>query len=529
MSTRPAPVTGPVDDVPPPTAAGAQGSMARSSLWAAVSQVALLGVQALAAFAILLRFGKGADTDAVFAAYGVYGVLVVMCQTLRLTVVARVVESPSPWAAFDRFLGAGLSLLVLAGAAQIALGDPIARLLAGALGAHAQSIARSTLAILWVAVGGQLVAALGAALLAVLDEFRYPGLSFVAGGVVNIAVLLGLAGPLGVLSVATGVAVGSALAATAMVARLRREGYRLDVARVLAGAREWRTSAMLVVASTATVLTQLNFVISASFASRLGVGEVTLYTTAFFGGAIVIAITASAAAIALAAPVAQTWDRRPEGLLVHLETIMRAGLLLIGPAVAIAALIGDEIVDVLLGGSFTAADADRAIVAFVALSGVFVGILAMQLPLLAAYALSRYRAVAGLSVLASGVHLAASAVALELGSIAWLGAAASLSSLTAMALIVGLVHGGGAGGALAIILREACVAALACLVAFAPVGIAADALGSGLWDLAAAVVGGAAFVVIVRVALPEYAAVAGRMLGPLLTSRTRRAPAGAPS
>src|SRR5919107_4582642 len=225
----------------------------------------------------------------------------IICQTLRLTVLARVVESPSRWAAFDRFLGAGISLLLVAGAAQLLLGNPIAGALTGDLGAHAQSTARWTLAILWVAVGGQLVAALGAALLAVRGEFRYPGLAFVSGGVLNIAALLALAGPVGILAVATGVAAGSVLAAVAIVARLHHDGYRMKPGLVLAGAREWRTSVLLVVASTATVMTQVNFVISASFASRLGVGEVTLYTTAFFGGAVIIAVTASAAAIVLAA------------------------------------------------------------------------------------------------------------------------------------------------------------------------------------------------------------------------------------
>src|SRR4051794_17608084 len=186
MSPSPAPTAAPQTTSPPPPRADSAPSMASSSLWAALSQVALLGIQGIAALAILVTFGKGADTDAVFAAYGVYGILVVMCQTLRLTVVARIVESPSPHAAFDRFLGAGLSLLVVAGVVQVLFGDALARLLTGDLGAHAVSVARWTLAILWVAVVGQFIAALGAALLGVRGEFKYVGLSYVAGGVLNI-------------------------------------------------------------------------------------------------------------------------------------------------------------------------------------------------------------------------------------------------------------------------------------------------------------------------------------------------------
>src|SRR3954470_17482118 len=70
MSTS-APPTAVPETAPPPPQRG--GSLAHSSLWAAVSQVALLGIQGVAALAILVTFGKGVETDAVFAAYGVYG------------------------------------------------------------------------------------------------------------------------------------------------------------------------------------------------------------------------------------------------------------------------------------------------------------------------------------------------------------------------------------------------------------------------------------------------------------------------
>ena len=519
MSTSAPPTRVPETAPPPPARNG--GSLAHSSLWAALSQVALLGIQGVAALAILLTFGKGVETDAVFAAYGVYGMLVVMCQTLRLTVVARIVESPSPDAAFDRFLGAGLSLLLVAGIVQLLFGEPLARVLTGDLGPHAVSVARSTLAILWVAVGGQLIAALGAALLGVRGEFRYTGVSYVAGGVVNIALLLGLSGPLGVLSVATGVAGGTLLSATAITLQVRREGYRMQRARVLAGVLEWRTSVMLVVASAATVLTQLNFVISASFAARLNVGAVTIYTTAFFAGALIVALTASAAALVLAAPVAQTWNRDPDALLPHLETIMRAGLLLIAPAVAVAALIGDDLLDFLMGSSFSAADADTAIRAFVALSGFLVAMLGMQLPLLAAYAMSRYNATAGLGLIATGVHVVACAIAVELGAIVWLGAAASVSGLTTMTLLLWLVHRRGVLHALAIVVRDAAVVAVVALTCFGVPGVVAIALGSGVWDLGATIVGAGAFALVVRALLPGWADVADRMLAPLLRFRVR--------
>ena len=116
----------------------------------------------------------------------------------------------------------------------------------------------------------------------------------------------------------------------------------------------------------------------------------------------------------LAAPIAQTWNGDANALLPHLRTIMRAGLVIIGPAVAVAVLIGDDVVGTVLGDTFTAADADLIVAALAALTGLFVGQLALPLPLLAAFAQSRYTAVALLALVGTGVHVAASAVALSL-------------------------------------------------------------------------------------------------------------------
>ena len=61
-------------------------------------------IQGVAALVILLVFGKGVDTDAVFAAYGLYGVIVHVSDAAPDRRRA-LLEGPSPWEAFDRFLG----------------------------------------------------------------------------------------------------------------------------------------------------------------------------------------------------------------------------------------------------------------------------------------------------------------------------------------------------------------------------------------------------------------------------------------
>jgi peptidoglycan biosynthesis protein MviN/MurJ (putative lipid II flippase) len=504
------------------TQAAVRPSMAGSSMWAAVSQVATLGVQGIAALVILLLFGKGSDTDAVFAAYGLYGVVVLMCQTLRLTVVARLVEGSSPWAAFDRFLGAGLSVVAMTIGVQLLFGATIARVLTGDLGQHAQDLVRSTLNMLCIGVVGQLVAALGAAVLAVRQEFRYSGLAYVAGGLTSVIVLVALHGSLDIRAAPVGVAVGSTLSAGLMLARLWRDGYRPGLARLLAGARHPRTAVLLLIGSVGPLLGQLNFVISLAFAARLGPGMVTLYTGAFFAGAVIVAVTGSAVSLVLAAPIAQTWDGRAAALLPHLRTIMRAGLIIIGPAVAVVALVGDDVVGLLLGDSFSGTDIDLMLTAFVVLSGLYVAMLGLPLPMLAAFAQSRYGAVAGLAAVGTAVHLAATAVACQLGTIVWLAAAASLSSLTTMILLLWLIHRSQVLSACGIVLGETARLALATVASFAPAAAVAALLGGGWWDGPAAVIGLASFVVVLRSALPEHAAVARRMFGPVLAGTLGR-------
>ena len=199
--------------------------MASSSLWAAISQVATIGIQGVAALVILLVFGKGVDTDAVFAAYGLYGVIVLMCQTLRLTVVARLMEGSTPWEAFDRFLGAGLGLVLVAITAELISAERSpacspagsdstrghrphdARHSLHRRGRRADRRARRSRAR----------HAPGVPLL---------GLAYVLGGAMAIVALVALEEPLGIKAAPVGVAVGAVLTAATITARLWQLGYR---------------------------------------------------------------------------------------------------------------------------------------------------------------------------------------------------------------------------------------------------------------------------------------------------------------
>ena len=70
----------------------------RNAAWTAVSQVATMGLGASMGLVLVLRFGKSSQSDAAFAAVGVYGVLLVLCVGFRITVAPRMAERPSLFA-----------------------------------------------------------------------------------------------------------------------------------------------------------------------------------------------------------------------------------------------------------------------------------------------------------------------------------------------------------------------------------------------------------------------------------------------
>jgi hypothetical protein len=103
-----------------------------------------------------------------------------------------------------------------------------------------------------------------------------------------------------------------------------------------------------------------------------------------------------------------------------------------------------------------------------------------------------------------------------------------------MTLLLWLVHRGGVLQPLAIVARDTALVGLAALVSFGIPGLAAVELGSGPWDLVAAIAGLGLFALAVRTALPGFAAVALRMLAPVLRvgarpgARTAGGPVAAP-
>ena len=90
------------------------------------------------AIVVVLKYGAEARTDGFFAAYGVYSIAVIIAQSARTTIVARLIEGESLFDRLNRFLAVGLLIALAFGIPAAALGGELAGVLTGDLGPEAR-------------------------------------------------------------------------------------------------------------------------------------------------------------------------------------------------------------------------------------------------------------------------------------------------------------------------------------------------------------------------------------------------------
>jgi hypothetical protein len=139
-----------------------------------------------------------------------------------------------------------------------------------------------------------------------------------------------------------------------------------------------------------------------------------VYTYSFMAMGLVQAVFVSSVPMVMAAPLSQTWDRRPETLLPHHEAVLRAGMLLVVPVLAAAALIGTDVAGFVLR-EFSDAQTTLVIELFLILSINVIWGLVNTVPYAALVAVGRYVALAVVTgvVVAVQVLLALAAGALD--------------------------------------------------------------------------------------------------------------------
>src|SRR5258708_5180951 len=253
-------------------------SALRSGLLTGLAQV-LVALAAAGAGALLAqKFGRSAETDGFLAAYGVYLVLVFAAQAFRLVVVPDLTRAAAVGRLGVETRAYAVAFLSLALPASILVGvfsHPLGDLITGSLPAPAAHIASRALIVLVPAAFVQLLAALGASALAALDSYGTAAAGFALGGIAGLVVFAALANGHGIVALAWGLGVNSAVAVSVpLVALLRKHALvggwppQLDVLP-----RLWR----LLEGAAVPLALQGRYLLALRLAAQLRVGQLTSF------------------------------------------------------------------------------------------------------------------------------------------------------------------------------------------------------------------------------------------------------------
>jgi hypothetical protein len=403
----------------------------RSGALTATSLLLVSGVAAVIGVVIAREFGRTDETDGFLAAYGVFVVIAIAAQAIRLTVLPQLARARTEERLAGELAGFGLALSVFAVPLLLAstfAAGPLAELLTGGGSEPAQDAAAEALRWVVPAAVAHLFAGLAASGLAALDDYVTAAVGYGVGSVAGLSLILLRVEPDGIIAVAWGMVLNAAIAMAVPAAGL---AYRAARERMPAGAV--RPSgppirarlAVFAVGSALPLAQQLLYVVCLPFAARLGTGEATSFVYGYLAAASIVMITASSLGIVTSVPLSRS-GLSPGETARHVVATSWLALAIAGAAAGTFALAGGDLVEAVLGDAFggdVGADLGRLVVALSPWMIASIGI-AVTFPL--AFVAARTR---GLPWIALG------ALAVQV-PLAW--AASSVLDLDGLALSLGL-------------------------------------------------------------------------------------------
>lgn len=402
----------------------------RETVIVALGQGSIMLFGGVLALLIAQLFGKNTETDAFFAAYGVYAIGITFTQSFRLTAVPRLVAGGDEM--ITRLLGAVLIMTLALGIPMVALATPLGALL---VERDPTVVAPDALRILWVALLGQLVAALLATVLVVRGSYVAVGVATLLVGLVSVGTFFVTEQALGILAAAVGLAAGGLWLVALLGGLLLRAGWRPKLPRARAVHAMWDEARQLTSASAIFFGTSLTYVVCVALAAHQGAGEATLFAYAYVLATTLLGVTANVSAMVRSPSLVASDDRTAEVAEAGISTF-RFTVILAGPVIAMVLLVGKPLVGIVLGADFEGASASSLLVTVACLLG---WILATAGGLFAIVELLARGARGRLAALAVGqvvVLAGAAAVGAELAGIEGIAAALSLVTLGATVLLL---------------------------------------------------------------------------------------------
>jgi hypothetical protein len=351
------------------------GSFGLGSLWSgaltATSLLLVSGVAAVIGVVIAREFGRTDETDGFLAAYGVFVVIAIAGQGLRLTVLPDLARARQEQRLAGEFAGFAVALGVFSVPLLLVTAFASAQLAEVLTGGESQ-LAQDTAAdaLHWVvpAAVGHLFAALAASGLAALDDYATAAFGYALASVAGLTLILLRVDPDGIVAVGWGMALNGAIAMTIPVAGLALRAARTGMppgAMRPSGPPLRARLGVFVVGSALPLAQQLLYVVCLPFAARLGTGEATSFVYAYLAAASLVTITAGSLAIVTSVPLTRLGLDVAETVR-HVAATAWLALAVAGAAAGMFALAGGELVEAVLGDAFAGnvgADLGRAVVA----------------------------------------------------------------------------------------------------------------------------------------------------------------------
>jgi Na+-driven multidrug efflux pump len=457
-----------------------------SAALTATSLLVVSGFAAVIGVLIAREFGRTDVTDGFFAAYGVFIVIVTASQAIRVSVLPPLAHAQQQRRLAATVAGFATALLVV-GVPLIALSvfaaDPLAEVLTGNGSAAAQDSCASALRWIVPAAVAHLFVGLGASALAALDDYVTPALGYAVASAVGVGYILARVDEDGIDAVSRGMAISASIALlvpyVVLAVRAHRTWMPASAARPAGDPLRDRL-ALFVAAAAIPLALQLAYVVSVPFAGRLGSGAVTSLGYAYLAASTLVAVTSFSIGLVSSVPLSRigldaTTSAR------HVGAAAWVALTVIGAAVGVVALVGADVVEGVLGNSYSYEAGTNVAQLVVALAPWMVVAVGVNVTFPLAFVTGRLRPLPwiGLGVLVLQAPLAwLGSEAFELDGLAVALALSTGFGLAALLQVLGALRAGARG----LLLAAAAIAALT-LVAFLPPALVLGSLASAIVGL----------------------------------------------
>jgi hypothetical protein len=462
-----------------------QGSLTSAAL-TAVSTLVVTGFAAVVGVIIAHEFGRTAETDGFFAAYGVFIVIVLAAQAIRIAVLpslARAREGRSLAGAVAGFATAlAVVALPLLAVGYLAAGS-LADVLTGSGSATAQDVCADALRWLVPAAVAHLFAGLAASSLAALDDYATAALGYALGSTAALAMILTRVDQDGLAALWRSVALNGAisLAVPSLGLAVRAARARMPASAVRPSGPSLRSRlGVFATAASLPIALQLLYVICLPFAGHVEPGAVTSFGYAYLGAASLVSMTAFSIGLVSSVPLTRTG--LGEGAVArHVTSSAWVALTLIGAAVGAFAVAGGQIVEDVLGDAYggdIGKEVSRLIVVLCPWMVASVGV-NVSFPL--AFVVNRLRALPLIGASALAAQLVLAWIGSTLFELDGLAVALALSTLLVLASLLRELRALESG--LRGIVGAALAIAAVTVLAFLPLGLVVGSISAALAGL----------------------------------------------